>query len=103
MPNAARPWNIDLVARRLRACRKATGLSIVEIADQMAVTPQRWGQWERAARTPAIDEMSRFCDIYGASLDFIFRGVVSGMTEEFARKVTQSGAGAAKTGILKDA
>jgi len=56
---------------RIREARTSRGLTQVQLADTLK-TSQGWlSQWERGARTPSVDWLSRLADALGVSMDWL--------------------------------
>ena len=78
------------VGRRLRAAIEALGLTQTEVAHVLGVTPSKLGNWLRGDNYPAAWPMKLFCDRYGISADWIYRGIVAGMAKDLADKLWPS-------------
>lgn len=72
------------VGRRLRAAIEVLGLSQTEVANALGVTPSKLGNWLRGDNYPAAWFLARFCDRYGITTDWIYRGIVTGMAKGLA-------------------
>ena len=66
--------SLEAVALRLRAARMALDKSQREVCRNVNVQSNTWNQWEKGAYTPDVFAMGRFADLYGISLDWIYRG-----------------------------
>ncbi len=78
------------VARRLRAAIEALGVTQAEVARAFEVSPSKLGNWVRANNYPSEWFVKRFCDRYGITTDWIYRGIVSGMAGELADALYRS-------------
>lgn len=65
------------VGRRLRIAIEALEISQADVARELSVTPSKLGNWLRGENYPDEWFISRFCDRYGITTDWIYRGVVS--------------------------
>jgi transcriptional regulator with XRE-family HTH domain len=72
------------VGRRLRAAIEALGVSQTEVAKGLEITPSKLGNWLRGDNYPAEWFVKRFCDRYGVTTEWIYRGIVTGMASELA-------------------
>jgi len=83
----SKPVNIDDVAARLKICREVVGLSHQAAADLISQDRSTWTGWENGNRYPPVDRISKFCDRYGFTLDWIYRGIPHGLPNEIADKI----------------
>ena len=72
------------VCGRLSRLRVALGLKKGEIAARAGLTPSQWSNYEAGIRMPNLEDMIRLADEVGASLDYIYRGLVGGLPHELA-------------------
>jgi transcriptional regulator with XRE-family HTH domain len=73
------------VAFRLRMTREAIGLEQGEFADRAGIARNAYNQYEQALRIPRLDIAVKICETYGLTLDWIFRGELSGLPFNMAR------------------
>lgn len=79
------------IATRLMITRDILGLSQKEISEQLNLaSPVRWGHWERGRNMPDPEAISNLCDRYGITMDWIYRGDISGLTYSFVEKAKVS-------------
>lgn len=57
-------------SERLRAARKAAGLTLREVAERLGTTVQGVHQVETKGR-PSLETAVKYADVYGVSLDFL--------------------------------
>lgn len=76
-------------ALRLRAARTALGKTQREACRAAGVEPNTWNQWERARYLPDVLAMSRFSDLYGITLDWVYRGRADTMSPDRAEKIIE--------------
>jgi transcriptional regulator with XRE-family HTH domain len=55
---------------------------IEEVAAIMATEVATWQRWERSQDRPAVNVMIEFAHRFGVSLDFLYRGQLTGMAPE---------------------
>lgn len=69
------------VAARLKLVRRVYGVhSQRELAAMLGIKPSRFGQYEAALHLIPVPMAIRLCDMFGVTLDWIYRGDVSGLT-----------------------
>jgi transcriptional regulator with XRE-family HTH domain len=78
------------VGRRLRAAIEALGLTQAGVASTLNTAPSKLGNWLRGDNYPAAWFVKRFCDRYGITTDWIYRGIVSGIDSDLADKLWRS-------------
>jgi len=56
---------------RIRKLRKAAGLRVTDLADQVGVSTAAVAQWERKKEptTPSLDNLRKLASLFGLSLD----------------------------------
>ena len=75
------------VGRRLRAAIEALGLSQTDVANLLDAAPSKLGNWLRGDNYPSEWFIKRFCDRYGVTTDWIYRGIVTGMPSPLADRL----------------
>lgn len=71
-----------VIGSRLRACREAfTQDSVRGFASRLAVSPMTVSGWEVGARRIPVESAERYCDLFGVTLDWIYRGRRDGLSE----------------------
>ncbi|WP_425277805.1 helix-turn-helix domain-containing protein [Roseivivax isoporae] len=85
MPDAYPYAEIGARLRRLRETY-APELTQRAWAEKHGFNPTQYNNWEKGSRRITVDEAERLCDQYDLTLDFVYRGKVSGLSEN-ARKV----------------
>lgn len=63
------------IGRRLEALRGTTGMNAREFADFMGLNYTRYINWESGYRRLLPDDAIQFCERFGVTLDFIYRGI----------------------------
>ena len=77
----------DKVGERLRATREALGLNPIDVCRDLGFAQNTYSQWESGDRRPNLDDMISFAENYGVPLDWIYRGVPSGLPRDLASKI----------------
>lgn len=72
------------VGERLRMAIEAKGITQAAVCRALGVGTSKLGNWLRGDNYPDPYFIKQFCDRYGVSADWIYRGVVSGMPEDVA-------------------
>ena len=72
------------IGRRLKATRLALGLKTREVHRATGIGESTWSQYEGGRRTPDVLAMGRYCERFGFTLDWIYRGVVAGLPVHLA-------------------
>lgn len=72
------------VGRRLRATIEALGVTPAAVAKAFDVSPSKLGNWLRGDNYPSEWFVKRFCDRYGVTMDWLYRGMVSGIDKGLA-------------------
>lgn len=67
---------------RIRAARLRAGLTQQELAEKIGISYQGIGQWERDARKPKIETLSKIADAVGAPVPFLMG---NGTLEDYER------------------
>lgn len=81
------------VGRRLRIAIEAVAPSLAEVCRELDISPSKLGNWLRGDNYPEMPWIIRFCDRYGVTTDWIFRGVVSGASSDVAAALWKAGQG----------
>lgn len=76
------------IGNRLEKVRTGfSGLSQKSWADRHNFQPTQWNNWEKGTRRIPVDASERLCEIYGLTLDFIYRGRRDGLSETASKIV----------------
>lgn len=71
------------IGQRLAAIRIAEStMSQKEWAEKHSFGATQYNNWEKGTRRITVDEAERLCLLYGLTLDFIYRGILSGISEK---------------------
>jgi ribosome-binding protein aMBF1 (putative translation factor) len=80
-----------IIGQRLRLAIQTTGRSQKFIAEQFGVSPSKLNNWLAGTHYPNQEFVTAFCERYGITTDWIYRGVVSGMPKDLADKLWHGG------------
>ena len=76
------------IGTRLTAIRNAeSDLGQGEWAVRHGFSKTQYNNWENGVRRITVDEAERLCTLYGLSLDFIYRGNLSGVPENIKKRL----------------
>lgn len=71
------------IGARLEALRLAFGgITQREWAERHAFSITQYNNWEKGQRRIPVDEAEKLCELYGLTLDFVYRGKRDGLTEK---------------------
>jgi transcriptional regulator with XRE-family HTH domain len=88
------------VSARLKQTREALGLSQAAWCRLVGITAQAWNNYEKGTNLISLQPAIKVCIATGVSLDWIYRGLRSGLPHELAGKLvaTEVSAGKARNG-----
>lgn len=78
---------VDAIADRLRITRQALGLRHVDVCRATGIKSNAYANYETGHRRPNLDDMIRYAETFGVTLDWIYRGDPSGLRHALAQKV----------------
>jgi Predicted transcriptional regulators len=61
----------EILAKRLRECRKAKGLTQMQAATLCDITEKAYQNYELMTREPRIEILVRIADLFDVSLDYL--------------------------------
>lgn len=61
----------DILAGRLKQCRKEKGLTQYEIAIYCGITEKTYQNYELMTREPKLSILIKIADVFGVSLDYL--------------------------------
>lgn len=61
----------EILSQRLKECRKAKGLTQIQVATYCDITEKAYQNYELMTREPRIGILVRIADLYGVSLDYL--------------------------------
>lgn len=76
---------VETVARRLTLSRTVLGFSQAEVCRFLGVKHNTWSMWEGAKNLPDPLIMAMYCDRFGVTLDYIYRGRLDGIADPHVR------------------
>ncbi len=59
----------DIIAKNITACRKAKGLTQLEVAEKLNYTDKAVSKWERGESIPDITTLYQLAELYGVTLN----------------------------------
>src|SRR5258706_3691859 len=75
------------IGRRLARAREALGLSQVDFCRAAGIAANTYNQYEKGVSRPELDKGLAICRAHGLTLDYIYRGDVSGLPIRIAGKL----------------
>lgn len=61
----------EILAKRLKECRKASGLTQMQVATYCDITEKAYQNYELMTREPKLEILVRIADLYQVSLDYL--------------------------------
>lgn len=61
----------EILAKRLRQCRKELGLTQIEVATRCDITEKTYQNYELMTREPKLEILTRIADVFQVSLDYL--------------------------------
>ena len=61
----------EVLAKRLKECRKAKGLTQMQVATYCDITEKAYQNYELMTREPKLEILVRIADLYQVSLDYL--------------------------------
>jgi transcriptional regulator with XRE-family HTH domain len=61
----------EILAKRLKECRKAKGLTQMQVATYCDITEKAYQDYELMTREPKLEILVRIADLYQVSLDYL--------------------------------
>jgi transcriptional regulator with XRE-family HTH domain len=77
------------VTARLKTTRKALKLSQAALCRLTGISPQAWNNVETGDARIGLDNAIQLCDATGLTLDWVFRGIRSGMSTEIRTAIAE--------------
>ena len=63
-----------MLANRITRLRHAMGLSQLQLAQKLSISPSALGMYEQSRRTPSLDTLISMSIIFDVSLDYLITG-----------------------------
>ncbi|MBQ2944435.1 MAG: helix-turn-helix transcriptional regulator [Ruminococcus sp.] len=61
----------EILAQRLKECRKKKGLTQIQVATLCDITEKAYQNYELMTREPKLEILVRIADLYEVSLDYL--------------------------------
>lgn len=78
---------LELIAARLIAAREAMSLSQAQLCRATGIASNTYAHWEMARNRPSLEQAYVLYDKLGWTLDYIYKGKLSGMPPEIIAKL----------------
>ena len=63
-----------MLANRITLLRRTLGLSQLQLAQKLSISPSALGMYEQSRRTPSLDLLISMSQIFNVSLDYLITG-----------------------------
>lgn len=63
-----------MLSTRIMLLRRAMGLSQLQLAQKLSISPSALGMYEQSRRTPSLDTLISMSHIFNVSLDYLITG-----------------------------
>ncbi len=63
-----------MLANRITQQRRNLGLSQLQLAQELSISPSALGMYEQSRRTPSLDTLTTMSQIFNVSLDYLITG-----------------------------
>ena len=63
-----------MLANRITQLRRTMGLSQLQLAQKLSISPSALGMYEQSRRTPSLDTLISMSQIFNVSLDYLITG-----------------------------
>lgn len=80
------------IARRLKSTREAIDVTAAELCRAIDCRPNRWSQYEGGERPITLPVAIRLCEVYGLTLDWVYRGDPEGLPARLHAKLAKTAA-----------
>ncbi|MBR0695978.1 helix-turn-helix domain-containing protein [Bradyrhizobium lablabi] len=81
--------DVKAIAERLKLTREALGLHQAAFGRLVGIEPQAINNYETGLRRISVDQAIKICAATGVSLDWIYRGLASGLPVNLATALQQ--------------
>jgi len=72
------------VAARLVMTLEALNLEVADVSRFLGISTSKFGNWTAPRNYPDVFLMTRFCERYGVTMEWIYRGAAYGLPAELA-------------------
>lgn len=78
------------VGRRFKTLRKTRGMTLTEWSNAIGLrcSPQKICNYEQGEDQVPVQYAARACILTGASFDYIYRGILSGLSNDLVKRIT---------------
>lgn len=80
--------NSTIIGNKIAEARKKSNLSQAELANNISISPQAVGKWERGESMPDITTLNRLAEIFGLDLNYFSNTFQSVTTEKLNETVS---------------
>lgn len=87
MPTPPHEFAKAAIGQRLTLTRQALGLNQTVFAERAGILRTAYTQYESGEKRPSIQSAIALCDTYDLTLDWIYRGDLSGVRYEIAATI----------------
>ncbi|MBL7884919.1 MAG: helix-turn-helix domain-containing protein, partial [Bacteroidia bacterium] len=67
--------NTKMIGNKIAEARKKLNISQAQLAEQVSISPQAVGKWERGESMPDITTLNRLAEIFGVDLNYFSENV----------------------------
>lgn len=89
--------NSKSVGNKIATARKKINLSQADLAQQVSISPQAVGKWERGESMPDIGTLNRLAEILGVDLNYFSETFKSTVSENQVETITKQAIGLSST------
>lgn len=73
---------VDMFSEKFKKLRQSQGLTQVQMADKLEVSPSAIGMYEQGRRKPDSDMLKKICQMFNVSVDYLLDVSVNSEAEE---------------------
>lgn len=82
-------WSGEAIAERLELTRRALGISQAEFARRAGIEPTTFNNYAQAVRIIPPSTAGRMCEVYGLTLEWIYRGDMQHLNPMLQTKINE--------------
>ena len=79
----------DETARRIDLTREALDITVRDITEETGISKSSWNNYVKGRSRPNVEDAIRFSVRYGVTLDWLYRGDLSGVSYKVATKIRE--------------